>query len=339
MGAKKMTGLPLPSEFDLIERYLAPLAKGEPGAFSLGDDAAVLAVPEGREMVITTDTLVDGVHFPNNSDPRLIAGRALAVNLSDLAAMGAEPRAYFLSLGLPQDGGVTEEWVATFADGLKTTQERHGVSLAGGDTVAVPGGTLVLTITALGTVLAGQAIRRSGAQPGDVICVSGTIGDAALGLRVRKGGLSSLSRTDRLFLGTRFDSPQPRLALGAALAGVASAALDISDGLAADLGHLCRQSKVRAVVQIADIPLSEAAKQAVEGEHSLLAPCVLSGGDDYELVFTVAPAKVSDLQRDSARYGCGVTVIGVIESGTSGVHFIDPHGDEIVLPRSGYRHF
>lgn len=333
-----MTRKPLPSEFDLIERHFAPLSQGEPGAFSLGDDAAVLGIGEGRELVVTTDTLIDGVHFLSGTDPDIIAARALAVNLSDLAAMGAEPRAYFLSLGLPRDDLLDDAWVAAFADGLGAAQQAFDVTLVGGDTVAVPG-PLTLGVTALGTVLAGQAIRRAGARPGDLICVSGTIGDSALGLRVHKGGLSGLERPQREFLADRFDAPKPRLALGAALVGVASAALDVSDGLAADLGHLCRQSKVRAKVRIADLPLSAAGREAVRDEHSLLGPCVLAGGDDYELVFTVPPGRREAALSAGERTRTPVTIIGEVETGPPCVHFFDSEGAEVVPPQSGYRHF
>lgn len=333
-----MTGTPLPGEFEIIARFLAPLSEREPGAFGLTDDAAVLAMPEGRELVVTTDTLVADVHFPTDTAPDAIAIRALAVNLSDLAAMGADPRAYFLSLGLPRDGGLDEAWLAAFAGGLAEMQNRHGVTLAGGDTVAVPG-PLVLTVTALGSVLAGQAIRRSGARPGDLVCVSGTIGDAALGLRVRKGGLSGLERDQRRFLADRFDVPQPRVALGAALVGLASAGLDISDGLAADLGHLCAGSRVSATVRIDDIPLSAAARAALGGEHGLLGPCVLGGGDDYELVFTVPPDKADLARLAGERAGTPVSVIGAVEAGTGAVHFIDSTGQAVGVPHAGYRHF
>jgi thiamine-monophosphate kinase len=267
-----------------------------------------------------------------------LAARALAVNLSDLAAMGAAPRAYFLSLGLPKDGGVDEGWLAAFADGLSAMQARHGVTLAGGDTVAVPG-VLMITVTALGSVLAGQAIRRKGARPGDLVCVSGTIGDAALGLRVRKGGLSGLGRDHRAFLRARFDEPQPRVALGAALSGLASAGLDISDGLAADLGHLCRHSHVVATVRIDSIPLSDAARAAVGAEHGLWGPCVLGGGDDYELVFAVPPDRLAQAHTAGERAGTPVSVIGEFSAGEPGVHFVDGDGNAVVPPHAGYRHF
>lgn len=335
-----MTGTPLPGEFEIIARFLAPLSEREPGAFGLTDDAAVLAIPEGRELVVTTDTLVAGVHFPVETTPYAIAVRALAVNLSDLAAMGAEPRAYFLSLGLPRGlgGGIDEAWLGAFASGLADMQSRHRIALAGGDTVAVPG-PLVLTITALGTVVAGQAIRRAGARPGDLVCVSGTIGDAALGLRALKGGLSGLAREMRLFLIDRFETPQPRVALGAALSGLATAALDISDGLAADLGHLCAQSRVSATVRIDDIALSDAARAALRGEHGLLGPCVLGGGDDYELVFTVPAGKGDQAREAGTRAGTPVSVIGVVEAGSGAVRFVDGDGNEVVPLHAGYRHF
>lgn len=325
-------------EFDLIAEFFAPLSQGEPGAYGLTDDAAVLGVAEGRELVVSTDTVIEGVHFPSQTDPTTIAARAVAVSLSDLAAMGAEPRCYFLSLSLPKATPPPADWLAAFAVGLKQIQDRYGVSLGGGDTVATPG-PLSLTVTVLGTVLSGQALRRAGARAGDKLCVSGWIGDAALGLRCRQGGLSGLGRDHRAYLTDRFDSPTPRLALGQGLAGLAHAAQDISDGLVQDTGHLCRASGVRAIIYADKLPLSAAATAAIKAEQGLLGSCVLGGGDDYELVFAIPPDRLDSVLSIGEKTATPVTVIGDIEAGDPVVTVVDSKGTSIQPPRAGYRHF
>ncbi len=238
-----------PGEFELIAELFAPLSKGAPGAFDLTDDAAVLAPPPGHELVLKTDAIVEGVHFFRTDPPGAIAQKALRVNLSDLAAKGAEPAGYLMALLLPD--WPDKAWLHAFADGLAADQATFGLSLMGGDTSATPG-PLAVSISAFGFVPAGAMIRRAGAQPGDLVFVSGTIGDAGGGLAVLKGNRSVPE------LVARYRLPEPRLALGPALRGIASASLDVSDGLMADLGHIAEVSKVRIEVDAARIPLSKA---------------------------------------------------------------------------------
>jgi thiamine-monophosphate kinase len=231
-------------EFQLIAKYFAPLSANAEGAFGLTDDAASVRLKEGRELVVTVDALVEGVHFFAEDPAREIAQKGLRVNLSDLAAKGAAPEGYLLSLSLPS--WVDDGWLAQFASGLAFDQTRYGISLIGGDTTSTPG-PLTLSITALGSVEEGRMIRRSGAKPGDLVFVSGAIGDAGAGLTVLKGEGGALSASDREFLIGRYRLPEPRLALGRHLVGTASASLDISDGLVADLGHVAETSGVRVV--------------------------------------------------------------------------------------------
>ena len=247
-------------EFDLIETYFKPLAKGAPGALGLADDAAVLTPTGGHDLVVTQDMLVEGVHFRDTDPAGRVAQKALRVNLSDLAAMGATPVAYLLSLALP--AAVDDAWVAAAAAGLAADQAEFGVHLIGGDTVSTPG-PLTLSITALGQTPNGLALRRSGARPGDLVMVSGMIGDACLGLDVLEGGDTTAPGAPGApgadYLVDRYQLPSPRLSLGLALRGLATAAIDISDGLVADLGHLCGASGVGAAVDLGRVPVSPAA--------------------------------------------------------------------------------
>ncbi|HVO88607.1 MAG TPA: thiamine-phosphate kinase, partial [Casimicrobiaceae bacterium] len=243
----------LPSEFELIARHFAPLARGFPGAFGLLDDAAVVAAGQGRELVVKTDAIVGGIHFFNDDAPDLIARKALRVNLSDLAAKGAVPRAYLLDLMLPTS--VSDEWVAAFAGGLAHDQRQFGVHLIGGDTDSTPG-PVAIAITALGEIETGRIIRRSGAHAGDTVFVTGTIGDAVLGLQLLQGALTNVHAEKAAFLVDRYRLPQPRTTVGPRLIGIASAAIDVSDGLVADLGHVCETSELCAVVDADKLPLS-----------------------------------------------------------------------------------
>ena len=324
----------LPDEFDLIARYFAPLTKGFPGAFALGDDAAVIHPEPGRDIVATADTMVAGIHFFNSDPPAFIARKLLRVNLSDLAAMGARPRYYLLTLALPKD--TDAEWVAAFAAGLAEDQEFYGITLAGGDTVATSG-PATLTLAALGDVSAGKALRRSGAQKGDRIYVTGTLGDGALGLAVLQGGLAHLSKAHATHLIDRYHLPRPRLAIGRKLIDFAHAAIDISDGLIADLGHVATQSGVGATVEAARLPLSAAVTAALEKDSDLLVT-VLGGGDDYELLFTIAQGKEEQLAALAEDEAVKITCIGRIEA-MGGVRVLDAQGAEIPLKSTGFRHF
>lgn len=323
-----------PGEFELIAELFAPLAAGLPGAFGLRDDAAVLTPPAGRAMVVTTDMLVAGVHFPADEDGSDVARRLLRVNLSDLAAMGARPVAYLLALGIPD--AIEMGWLRRFADGLADDQEEFGIHLAGGDTTSTPG-PLTASITAIGEAPVGGELRRSTAHAGDLVYVSGAIGDAALGLIEVRDGLTGVNAAARAGLARRYRLPQPRVGLGIALRGVASACADVSDGLVADLDHICEASGVAAEIQMDRVPLSDAARQAIGHDPSLMR-AVVTGGDDYELVFTVPPAVEDRLSTAAGESGVSVTGIGRVIPGR-GVTVFDGSGAPLELESAGYRHF
>ncbi|RJF86950.1 thiamine-phosphate kinase [Oleomonas cavernae] len=313
-------------EFDIIARLFAPLAQAEPGAFGLGDDAAVLTPTAGMDLVLTKDAIVEGIHFFADDPPEAIAAKLLRVNLSDLAAKGARPRAYMLAAAFPAQAD--EAWVTRFATGIAADQKRFGGTLIGGDTVSTPGPGF-FSLTAIGELPTGTMIRRKGARAGDLVCVSGTIGDAALYVAHRLAGAAV---ADVALLEDRYRLPQPRLALGQALKGKAHACCDISDGLIADLGHLCEQSALGAVIEWARVPLSAAAQASLDAGPALLET-ILAGGDDYELVFALAPD--ADLAALAAI--TPVTVIGRFEAG-QGVRVIDAGGHDVALRRTGWRH-
>ncbi len=330
-----------PGEFDLIGQFFKPLVKDEKGALSLADDAAVLATRDGHNLVVTMDTLVSGVHFLEFTPPHFIAGKTLRVNLSDLAAMGAEPAYYTLSLSLPNFGEVSydEDWLDRFSQALQVEQKIYGVTLVGGDTVSTPG-PLSLTISAFGWIKAGQEIRRSGASIGDIVYVSGTIGDAALGLAAVQGAFSDLAPSALEIITERHHRPQPRLALGARLFGLASAAIDISDGLVQDLGHICKNSNVGATIRADDIPLSQPARTLMEEDPNLIKT-ILSGGDDYELLFTIPPEWQQSVESLSADLELPLTPIGIVEpkDEDGGVAVKDSNGKKMIIPVGGFRHF
>lgn len=322
-------------EFGRIARFFRPLAAGFPGALNLTDDAAILSVPPGQELVLTTDAIVAGVHFLPTDTPRDIARKALRVNLSDLAAKGARPLAYTLTLAVPRDFG--DDWVQAFAAGLGADQMEYGVVLAGGDSVSTEG-PVWASITAFGLVDAGRMVRRSGARPGDVVLVTGTIGDAALGLMVEHRRLSP-DKADRDALVDRYRLPRPRIRLGPAVGAHAHGALDVSDGLAADFGHLCRASQVIGRIEVSRLPLSPAARRAVMADPSLIAQ-VLSGGDDYEVLLTAPAAAVSELQAAAAAARIDLTEVGSIDRADSAgeAHLIDDAGNRLALEKSGWTH-
>jgi thiamine-monophosphate kinase len=318
----------LPAEFSLIARHFLPLA-GE-GALALSDDAALLDAPAGRQLVLAADAMVAGVHFLPDDPPETIGRKLLRVNLSDLAAMGAAPLGYLMTVALPK--GTAPEWLDAFAAGLARDQAEFGLSVLGGDTVSTPG-PATLSLTILGTVPPGQALLRKGARAGDELWVSGTIGDGALGLRAARGALA-----DDGFLADRYRLPQPRLALGEALRGVARAAMDVSDGLVQDCGHLCRLAACGAEIEAGAVPLSAGARAALAADPALL-PLILTGGDDYELLFAAAPEEASRVAGAGRAAGIPVTRVGRFTAGAPDVKVLDPDGRALGLPRGGWSHF
>lgn len=318
-------------EFGLIERHFAPLSEGDPDAFGLTDDAARLRPAAGFELVVTADCMVSGVHFLDSDGPHAIASKLLRVNLSDLAAMGARPHSYILTLALPR--GTNDDWLAEFAAGLHDDQKRYGIRLIGGDTTATPGG-LVASITAFGEVPLGKVLRRNGASAGDCLFVSGTIGDAALGLAIKLGQLIDLDSAE---LAARLHYPEPRILLGQQLMGLASAALDVSDGLVQDAGHIAETSGLAIEIEAGRVPLSPAASRILAQHPERLAD-VLSGGDDYELVFSAPAGAETAIKAMAAALGVPVTRIGRLLPGT-GVSVLDAAGAPLPLARGGYQHF
>lgn len=320
-------------EFELIARCFAPLAATGAPAFGLTDDAAVWTPPLGRDIVFTKDALVAGVHFFAGDDPALVGQKLARVNLSDLAAMGADPVGYLLALALPRGGEAA--WCAEFAAGLARDQAEFGWQLFGGDTTSTPG-PITLSLTAIGTVETGRALRRNGAKIGDRIYVSGTLGDGALGLACRQGKLSGISAAAQAYLAGRYDLPRPRLALGEALKAVAHSAIDISDGIAGDLAHITETSGVGARVFVDKLPFSAAAREALAFAPDLLLTA-RKGGDDYELLFTASQLSDATLAGLAEAGHVAVTDIGEIVGGGE-VTFIDANSQSIAMA-GGYRHF
>jgi thiamine-monophosphate kinase len=310
-------------EFDLIARIRARVATRADVVLGIGDDAALLAPPPGRQLVVTADTLNDGVHFPRGTSPADVGWKALAVNLSDLASMGAEPAWCTLSLSLPQSDPA---WIEGFLDGFLDLAGQHGIALVGGDTTRGP---LSIAVTAMGLVEPGRALRRDGARVGDEVWVTGTLGDAA-------GGLALLGREPVPALRARLDRPTPRVDAGRVLAGIATACVDVSDGLLADLGHVCARSHVAAHIDVDALPASAALREAF-GEADRIA-LQASGGDDYELCFTAPADAGADIGAVSAQLGLRFTRIGRIVAG-EGVHPVDAKSQPWSSPRRGYDHF
>lgn len=317
-----MTDAALPAEFALIARHFRPLAG--PGALDLTDDAAVLTVPPGRELVIAADAMVAGVHFLPDDPPDLVGRKLLRTNLSDLAAMGATPLGYLMTVSVPR--ATPDAWFAAFSAGLAQDQREFGITLLGGDTTATPG-PVTLSLTILGTVAPGEAVRRVGARPGDALFVTGTIGDGALGLLAARGELADPSG----FLADRYRLPRPRL--GVARHGVVAAALDVSDGLVQDVGHLCRAAGCGAEILAASLPLSAPARAALPDA----LPRILTGGDDYELAMAVRPGNEAALR--AAAGPVPVTCIGRFVAGPPRVTVRDPAGAELALAAGGWNHF
>jgi thiamine-monophosphate kinase len=329
-------GAPASGEDSLIARYFKPLAT-DAGAFGLTDDAAVLKAL-GEDIVVTTDAIVEGVHFLADDPPHTIAQKALRTNLSDLAAKGATPAGFVLTLALCK---VDEAWLSDFARGLGADVSDFNCPLLGGDTVSTPG-PLMLSITAFGRVPDGKMVRRSGAMPGDHVMVSGTIGDAALGLDILKGGrvASALAHdaASRESLIGRYRVPQPRNALAPAIRTYASAAMDVSDGLAGDLAKLCSASNVSAVIDLRSIPLSSAASAVLAAGAAGISE-IVSGGDDYEILCTVPTNAFGAFMKAAGQAGVAVSPIGTIMAGTAKPKFLDAEGRELTLTRTSYSHF
>jgi thiamine-monophosphate kinase len=320
-----VTGLVI-NEFDIIRDYFTRPPQRPESLLGVGDDAALLRVPEGLELAMTMDTLVAGRHFPAYATPEDIGWKSLAVNISDLAAMGAEPSGFTLALTLPESD---RTWLARFAQGLFDMAQQFNIDLIGGDTTRGP---LSITIAAHGLVPAGQALRRSGAKPGDLVCVTGTLGDAALALDLGAQAPESLA--------TRLNRPVPRVETGIALRGLASAVIDLSDGLAGDLRHILKASKVGANIELTRLPRSEdfqrlrnQVPRLFPGDHTLQYQ--LSGGDDYELCFCLSPEQLNHVRE---KLTVGFTVVGSITPGP-GLHWLDASGAQAKLALGGYDHF
>lgn len=318
-------------EFDLIARHFMRGDSAPAGGVILGvgDDCALLHASDGCELAVSTDTLVSDVHFYPDVHPARLGHKALAVNLSDLAAMGAKPCWFTLALTLP---AVDHAWLSAFASGLFSLADVANIRLVGGDTTRGP---LSITVTVMGEVPSGAALRRDGAAAGDEIWVSGTLGDAALGLAAKQGR-AAMDDAHRRFATDRLEQPSPRLALGLALRGLASSAIDLSDGLVADLGHICERSGLAANIRNADVPLSECVRAVADG--ALRLQLALAGGDDYELCFTAAPGAHANIRKAGDALDLPLTCIGQMLPG-DGVRILDAEGRELSLPTSGFDHF
>ena len=329
------SGKPASGEDSLIARYFRPLAT-DPGAFRLDDDAAALK-PNGDDIVVTTDAIVEGVHFLPDDPPDTVARKALRVNLSDLAAKGATPAGFVLTLALR---GADEAWLKPFAAALGEDASQFNCPLLGGDTVSTPG-PLMVSVTAFGRVPSGKMVHRMGAKPGERVMVTGTVGDAALGLAILGGGKVHAAATNvaaREALVGRYRVPQPRVAMAEIVRDYASAAMDVSDGLAGDLTKLCGVSGVSAVVDMVSIPLSDAARDLVS-RGIIGLETLITGGDDYEILCTIAEDRVEAFAQAAKRAGVSVSSIGTVVAGSAAPKFIDGEGTEITLERRSYSHF
>lgn len=318
------------SEFSLIDTFFAGLCTAHPLVdLAVGDDCALLAVPPGQRLAISVDTVVAGRHFPEDAAPADIAYRALAVAASDLAAMAATPLAATLALTLPT---AEHDWLAAFSDGLRQALADYELVLVGGDTTRGP---LAITVQVHGLVAEGRALLRSGARVGDQVLVSGSLGDAGAALAVFAGHLAATPAQQR-YLHQRFYRPSPRLQLASRLASVASSAIDISDGLLADLGHIAERSGVAAVIEGGAVPLSDCLQQVADHERAL--QWALTAGDDYELCFTVPRERMPELTAIAAASGVGLTRVGEVIAGR-GVRAVDGHGNPLPFAASGFQHF
>ena len=319
------------SEFEIIRRYFTHQAPG--AVLGVGDDAAIVRARRGMELLVSADMLVAGRHFFSNADPAQLGHKSLAVNLSDMAAMGAAPRWATLSIALPR---VDARWLKAFMGGFMRLARRHRVDLVGGDTTRGP---LTICVQVIGEAPAGSALRRDGARAGDDVWVSGPLGDAALALAALKGRIR-IAAGERRQLEGRLHAPAPRVALGVALRGIARSAIDISDGLIADLGHICERSKVSAVVALDRVPVSAAMKRHLD--RPVARAAVLAGGDDYELCFTAGRSRRDAVTRVARRLRTRLTRIGSIVRGRRGraaVTAMDAAGRPVRLHQTGFDHF
>ena len=335
MARRRSTGTS--GEDRLIARHFRPLAT-HPGALALVDDAAVLAIPAGHDLVLKTDAVIAGVHFFADDPPEAVARKALRINLSDLAGKGARPLGFLLSIALSR---VSESWLRRFAAGLGADARKYGCPLLGGDTDRTPG-LLTVTVAAFGTVPRGTMVLRGGARAGDRIVVTGTVGDAALGVILRRSERAAkrwgLDRRMREHLLRRYLLPEPRNAAAEALRRHANGGMDISDGLAGDLAKMCRASRVDARVDVAQLPLSAAARAALAADPRLIEP-ILTGGDDYEILASVPPRKLESLRRAAKAAGVRITEIGRMTKGRGKAHLIGADGRELKFRRPSYSHF
>jgi thiamine-monophosphate kinase len=329
---------PISAEDRLIARYFRPLAK-HPGALGLIDDVAMLTPVPGRDIVLTTDAIVGGVHFFLEDPADMVARKALRVNLSDLAAKGATPAGFLLALALPSTLG--DKWIESFAQGLGADADAYSCPLLGGDSVSTPG-PVTISITAVGTLPQGTMVARSGARVGDRILVTGTIGDAALGLRLREKAASAgrwrLDSPQQSALINRYLLPQPRNAVAEALRLHASAAMDVSDGLVGDLAKLCAASGASAEVAIENVPISDAAKRVLATDRAQLES-VLTGGDDYEIICAVAVEKLESFRAAAVAAAVPVTEIGQIIAGKEPPRFIGRDGQPMLFKQTSFSHF
>ena len=324
-------------EFGIIKKYFSPLSRGESGAYSLLDDAAKVKFKSSSSTVITTDAMVSGVHFPLTEPANYIASRLLRVNLSDIAAMGAVPVGYTLLLALPDS--INIEWISSFSTGLAEEQEIFGVTLLGGDTTKCSS-EMVLSITMLAEAKENNVLLRSGANEGDEVYVSGYIGDAFLGLSILQRELENSDKKTDKYLIERFRRQTPRLELGKRLVGIATSAIDLSDGLISDLGHVCSASNVSARIIIDEIPISKAAEKIVLDDSKIIRN-LITGGDDYELIFTVPSNKSGIVDNLSVELGVNLTKIGEIikKNNSQSVATFDLSGNMIIFEKTGFRHF
>jgi thiamine-monophosphate kinase len=325
------------SETELIQTYLAPLATGAPGAFALKDDAALIETEAGFDLVVSTDPIIAGVHFFADDAPQDIAWKALAVNVSDLVAKGTEPVAYTMALAFPE--APRRDWMAAFSSGLREAQAAFGCTLIGGDTDRTPG-PLSVGVTAFGKVPRGQMVRRAGGNIGDHVFVTGTIGDSALGLQLRKSSEAfhgGLSKSDREFLLSRYLRPQPRVELAPVLRRYATAALDVSDGLMKDAARLAAGANAALNLRFEAVPLSAAARTVLSGNPEL-AQSLVTGGDDYEILFAVAPQNHQAFVDAAQQLSSRLAEIGVLTVG-AGTRLKLSDSSVIEPLRSGYDHF